>query len=65
MKSIAPGGYKLFAWEDVESGEYQEPEFLKRFETLGHSVGIREGRRESAQLKLIPADGKKAPRAKW
>src|SRR5712692_9455274 len=28
IKGIAPGGYKLFAWEDVESGAYQDPEFL-------------------------------------
>ena len=59
IKGIAPGGYKLFAWEDVESGAYQDPEFLKTFEALGEPMTIHEGRPESAQLKLIPAEGKK------
>jgi hypothetical protein len=61
IKGIAPGRYKLFAWEDVEEGAYQDPEFIKRFETLGEAVVIREDSHESAQLKLIPAVEKKAP----
>jgi hypothetical protein len=59
IKGIAPGGYKLFAWEDMESGGYQYPEFLKTFEALGEPMAIHEGKAESAQLKLIPAEGKK------
>jgi protocatechuate 3,4-dioxygenase beta subunit len=60
IKGIAPGGYKLFAWEEVESGACQDPEFLKVFEALGEPRAIRERSRESAQLKVIPAEGKKA-----
>ncbi len=56
IQGIAPGEYKLFAWEDVESGAYQDPEFLKPFESAGESVTIHEGGRESRQLKLIPAE---------
>jgi len=60
IKGIAPGRYKLFAWEDVEEGAYQDPEFIKRFEALGEAVVIRENSHESAPLKLIPASEKKA-----
>ena len=60
IKGIAPGGYKLFAWEDVEDGAYESPDFLKPFEGLGEPKSIREGSRESAQLKLIPAQTAKA-----
>jgi len=56
---IAPGGYKLFAWEDVEDGAYEDPDYLKAFEDLGEPRTIRERSRESAQLKLIPAEDKK------
>jgi len=56
LKGISPGEYKLFAWEDVEMGAYQDPEFLKPFESRGESVTIREGSHENQQLKLIPAD---------
>jgi hypothetical protein len=55
VKGIAPGDYKLFAWEDIEPGAYQDPEFLKPFESLGETFSIREGSRETTQLKLIPA----------
>jgi protocatechuate 3,4-dioxygenase beta subunit len=61
IKGIAPGGYKLFAWEEMESGAYKDPDFLKPFEALGERKAIREGSRESAQLKLIPAESKKVP----
>jgi hypothetical protein len=60
IKGIAPGNYKLFAWEDVENGAYEDPEFLKGFEALGESVAIREGGHESKQLKLIVSEGKRA-----
>src|SRR5579864_118154 len=60
IKGLAPGEYKLFAWEDVENGAYEDPEFLKNFEALGESVAIRDGCRESKQLKMIVSEGKKA-----
>jgi hypothetical protein len=59
IKGIAPGEYRLFAWEDVETGAYEDPEFLKNFEALGESVAIREGGHESKQLKVIVSEGKK------
>lgn len=56
LKGISPGEYKLFAWEDIEAGAYQDPEFLQPFENQGENVTIREGSRENRQLKLIPAE---------
>jgi len=58
IKGIAPGSYKLFAWEEIEEGAYQNPDFLKTFEALGEQRTMREGGHESAQLKLIPAERK-------
>jgi Polysaccharide lyase family 4, domain II len=69
IKSVDPGDYRVFAWEDVESGAYMDPEFVKPVESQGESITIREKSRESLQLKLIPAEatssndkGKSAPR---
>jgi hypothetical protein len=56
LKTIEPGEYKLFAWEDVERGEYMDPEFLRPVEERGHAISIHEGSRESVELKLIPAE---------
>ena len=53
ITGIAPGEYKLFAWEQTEDG-YQDPEFLKPYENQGQAVTIREGSRETAQLKVMP-----------
>jgi hypothetical protein len=58
MKGIAPGDYKLFAWEQSEEANYQDPEFLRPYENQGESVTIRESSRESVQLKLIETDTK-------
>jgi hypothetical protein len=56
LRGLAPGDYKLFAWEQVEMGAYQDPEFIKPFENKGENITIREGSRETRQLRLIPAD---------
>ena len=56
IKGVAPGGYKLFAWEDIIDGQYEDPEFMKSYESLGQPVTIRELSHDSAQLKLIPAE---------
>jgi hypothetical protein len=34
MRQIAPGSYKLFAWEDLEPGAYNDPEFVRKYEDL-------------------------------
>lgn len=55
LRGITPGEYKLFAWEEMESGVYQDPEFLKPYEERGEAVHVGEGGRQTIQLKLIPA----------
>jgi protocatechuate 3,4-dioxygenase beta subunit len=58
IRGIAPGEYKAFAWERIERGAYQDPEFLRRFEGDGKTVTVKEGERLVVQLPLIPAEGK-------
>ncbi|MFB3922957.1 MAG: carboxypeptidase regulatory-like domain-containing protein [Terriglobia bacterium] len=58
VRGIVPGDYRLFAWEELEPGAYQDPEFLKRFEDQGEPVRIEENGRVTAQLKLIPGEAK-------
>lgn len=56
LNGIAPGEYKMYAWEEVEIGAYMDPEFLKPVEGKGEAVTVREGDRQSVKLKMIPAD---------
>lgn len=58
LRGIAPGDYKLFAWEELESGAYQDPEFLKRYEEQGEALRVEENSPLGAQLKLIPSEAK-------
>ncbi|MDQ6700720.1 MAG: carboxypeptidase regulatory-like domain-containing protein [Acidobacteriota bacterium] len=56
LAGIAPGDYKVFAWEDIESGAYLDSEFIKAVEERGQAFSIKENAHESAQLKLITAE---------
>jgi protocatechuate 3,4-dioxygenase beta subunit len=54
IRGVPPGGYKLFAWLDIEPGIYHDPGFLEPYEKLGASVQVDEGGMVSANLKVIP-----------
>ncbi len=60
LRGIPPGEYKLFAWEEVEVGAYQDSEFLRSYEDRGKPVRLEERSRLSVQLELISSD--KLPR---
>lgn len=52
---LAPGEYKVFAWEDVESGAWLDPEFLKPLESKGADVKVQAGGNAALNLDVIPA----------
>ena len=54
ISGIAPGAYKLYAWEDVDTNAVRyDPDFLKPYEALGQTVQISEGASEHVTVKLI------------
>jgi uncharacterized protein (DUF2141 family) len=53
FKNLDPGQYKVFAWQDIESGAYMDPDFLKPVENQGAALTIKESSQETVQLKLI------------
>ncbi len=56
LSGIAPGEYKVFAWEDVETGAYQDADFLRPYEGRGEACKIDRGSAKSLQLQVIPAE---------
>jgi hypothetical protein len=54
IEGVAPGGYKLFAWDNVESGAWHDPAFIGAYENVGRPVLIYEGTNENLQLPVIP-----------
>jgi protocatechuate 3,4-dioxygenase beta subunit len=53
LRGIAPGDYKLFSWEEVESGAWEDPEFLKPFEVKGEKISLQEGDQKTLNLTAI------------
>ncbi|MBI4165000.1 MAG: carboxypeptidase regulatory-like domain-containing protein [Acidobacteria bacterium] len=60
IRGVAPGEYKAFAWQKLQSGAYQDPDFLRRYEDAGKPVSVGEGAKLVIQLRLILTD--KSPR---
>jgi len=52
---VTPGRYRLYAFEEMDSSAYQDPNFLKPFETLGEPFDVAEGGRVERQTQLILA----------
>lgn len=61
LKSVAPGEYKVYAWEDVQSTAWMDSDFMKQFEGKGESVTVREATQVNVQVNLIPADSEDNP----
>jgi hypothetical protein len=53
FQGLAPGDYKLFAWDDIENGAWQNAEFLAPYESRGRLVSISENSKDEVQLNVI------------
>ena len=53
LKGVVPGEYRVFAFDQIESGAQMDPEFMKPFESKGERVSLKENGHESLKLKLI------------
>jgi len=56
FKSLTPGEYRLYSWEEAEFGAWMDPDFMKPQESRGEAVSIQEGGRQAVQVNLIPTD---------
>jgi hypothetical protein len=52
---LPPGEYKAYAWEQIASGQYQDPEWLKQFENKGQPLNLKAAGHEVVVLKAIGA----------
>jgi hypothetical protein len=55
ITGVAPGDYKLFAFERVEEGAWQDPEFIRLFEDRGKAFRMEESGRVTTEMQLIEA----------
>jgi hypothetical protein len=55
IEGIPPGDYRVFAWEEVETGAWQDPDFIRNFENRGRPVRIDEDSTLNIELRVIPS----------
>lgn len=53
IAGVAPGEYKIYAWDQIETGAYQNAEWLRRFALKGRAVAARPQGHETVSLKAI------------
>ncbi len=55
LRGLRPGGYTLFAWENVEGDDYFDPEYLKKYGGNEAALQIEKGQHQNTSLKVVPA----------
>ena len=55
LPGVAPGRYRLFAWEGAPEGAYRDPAFINRHRDSGLLVEVRGGDRIEASPRLTRA----------
>jgi hypothetical protein len=54
LDRIPPGDYIALSWEEVEEGEWMDPEFVKKYEERGKRIHVNEGGNPSLAITAIP-----------
>lgn len=55
LQGLAPGDYKMFVWEDIEKGAWQDTDLMRTYESLGKLVHVVEGQTATTNVSVIPA----------
>jgi hypothetical protein len=55
LPQVALGTYRLYAWDDLDTAQHYDPEFLKAWESNSLLITVRENAREEVTLKQVPA----------
>ena len=56
LRGIAPGQYKIFAWEEIEQGAWQDDDFLGDYEKESEDFEVKENDAIAVELDLIPSE---------
>jgi hypothetical protein len=56
FQGVAPDDDKVFAWDDVETGAWLDPQFMQIHEERGQPLRIGEGARIAAEVTITPQE---------
>jgi hypothetical protein len=54
LRGLPPGKYELFSWAGQQQGAWEDPEFLKGYQSKATAIEVNEGDSKTVELKLIP-----------
>jgi hypothetical protein len=54
FQGIEPGGYKLFAWEDVVAGAWHDSDFMQPHENRARAIRVDPNSKGTAEVTVIP-----------
>jgi hypothetical protein len=64
LRNLAPGEYRVIAWESIERGIIENPAFRASFDSQATVVTLQGGSAENADLKIVPKAASEAEIAK-
>jgi hypothetical protein len=53
IEHVPPGDYVAFAWDGIDTGEWQNPEFVAQYEARGTRVGVRDSAPITVELTAL------------
>jgi hypothetical protein len=56
VRGIAPGGYKVFAFQGIAGGEFYNSRFLSKYEFRGKSINVSQGATVTESLTVIDSN---------
>jgi hypothetical protein len=55
LENMPPGAYKIYAWEQVFPGAWQDSSFIQPYESQGHPISVEEDSTVVVDIRGIPA----------
>jgi hypothetical protein len=54
FNSVPPGSYRIFAWDEIPTGAYQDPDYIRRFEARGKPVAVQQSGSVEIEVNVTP-----------
>jgi hypothetical protein len=55
IQGIPPGNYQVYAFEQIEKGDWQDPGIMRAFESRGKPLSVEEGKKGTVEVLAIAA----------
>jgi len=53
LRGIVPGDYKIFSWNEVEDGAWEDPDFLRTFEDRSQKISVQDADTKTVDIVTI------------